>query len=253
MAVLLPQYFWSLFSGCFHVLQSSSALLIFNSKAGGCLKKKISHAQDFYRPGVAEKVPFPSLRGLSSAHRGSLGSGLVPAREADPAGPPCGAGGGFPHWPSPASPGPWSWPGAAPQLQPKLLQKPGRKRSKVTPLHPLPHPLLHPRAAKGHAHPHRDLPQPNPTPCGDANLPGARTLTQGDPTTRPAGRGPQGCHEMLALRVTRGPVQAGRVALAFPPQVYIPREQHAGSGAAPHPGVPTTAGTGLGKAGLRQR
>lgn len=34
--VLLVVIFWR----CFHVLQSSSALLIFNSKAGGCLKKK---------------------------------------------------------------------------------------------------------------------------------------------------------------------------------------------------------------------
>lgn len=90
-------------------------------------KKKISHGQDFYSSGVAQKVPFPSLQVPPKHTGGSLGSGLVPA------GSSC--------------------------------------RSQKTPLHPCPHPLLHPRAAEGHTPPHPDLPQPNPAPCRHANPP----------------------------------------------------------------------------------
>lgn len=150
-------------------------------------QKKNSHRQDFYRSGVAEKVPFLRLWASPLHTGGSLGSGLVPAREAEPVGPPWGAGGGFPRWPSPNSPGPSPWPGTAPPTPAKALAEARREERPRRPCsipagHPLPHPLLRPRAAPGRAHPHRNLPQPNPVPCRDANPPGG-TRT-GDPKPR---------------------------------------------------------------------
>lgn len=150
------------------------------------LKKKNSHGQDFYRSGVAEKVPFPSLC-LSSAHRG-LAWLWVGASQGGRA---CGPSVGCRRWVSPLAfpKQPWSL-ALARDSPPNSSQGSCRSQAggearrpcSIPTGHPLPHPLLRPRAAPGRAHPHRNLPQPNPIPCRDANPPGG-TRTR-DPKPR---------------------------------------------------------------------
>lgn len=146
--------------------------------------------------------------------------------------------------------------GQPPQLQPRLLQKPGGRRGKKTLLHP-----------------HRPPPSPSsPTSQGST---GTCTPSSQPPTAKPRSlqrcksswryqdRRPQTKGVPLHTQLAKDPrtvtrcrrclshVVLSRLALASPLQGYVPREQHPGLGAALHPGVPTTVSICLGKAGLR--
>lgn len=147
-------------------------------------------------------MPFPRLWASPLHTGGSLGSGLVPAREAEPTGPPWGAGGGFPRWPSPNSPGPLPWPGTAPPTPAKALAEARREERQEDPApspQATPFPILsyvpgqhwdmHTLIATSHSQ--------TPFPAEMQILlevPGPETPNQGGAPAHPAGQGPQDCH-----------------------------------------------------------
>lgn len=131
-------------------------------------------------------MPFPSLRASPQHTRDLLASGLVPAGRqslrvlcgVQEVGVPAG----LPQTDLGPSPGQVQPPNSSRGSCKSQAGGEARRPHSIPSGHPFPHPLLCPRAAKGHAHPHRDLPQPNPIPCKDTNPPGG-TRT-GDPKPR---------------------------------------------------------------------